>query len=130
MSRSYVTVRALVLIVTLLVIIEYFSLMQSAENADKKAPIVFRILEDGDSRHDGGRYSRHVLQALDSSLYSYTSSKQQHSLVTDKVTLVTRQGPSSNAANSTDQCPLIPPSLHGRFPVTLTDIPDMDTMAR
>jgi len=124
MGRSYLTVRALVLIVTLLVIIEYFSLMQSAENADKKAPIVFRILEDGDRE---GRYSRHVLQALDSSLYSY--SPKQHSLVTDRVTLVTRPGNGASVTNTSGQCPLIPPSLHGRFPVQVTDIPEMDAMA-
>ena len=121
MGRSYLTVRALVLIVTLLVIIEYFSLMQSAENADKKAPIVFRILEEGDRN---GRYNRHVLQALDPVLYN--SDKYP-----EPVHLVTRPGTMTSHApvtNTTGQCPIIPPSLHGHFSVQTSDIPEMEAM--
>ena len=65
MGRSYLTVRALVFIVTLLVIVEYFSLLQSAENADKRGPLVFRIVESDDRLG----YNRHVLQVIDPSMF-------------------------------------------------------------
>lgn len=129
MGRSYLTVRALVLIVTLLVIIEYFSLMQSAENADKRAPVIFRIVagDSGDKYH----YHRHVLQALDPGLYS--SNKLSISHIEPKPANVT---PAANVTKSslttlkpnTTQCPIIPPSLHGRFPVQVTNVPSMDDM--
>ena len=65
MGRSYLTVRALVLVVTFLVIVEYFSLMQSAENADKKMPVIFQLVEAGDKFG----YNRHLLHMLDPDLF-------------------------------------------------------------
>jgi len=135
MGRSYLTVRALVLIVTLLVVVEYFSLLQSAENADKHAPVVFRILEPGDRVG----YSRHVLQAVDPAMYKTDKivvEKEVTGNLTKTVTNVTTRIPapiSSNASavssSALPQCSMIPPNLKGRFPVTVNNIPSMDDMS-
>jgi len=134
MGRSYLTVRALVLIVTLLVVVEYFSLLQSAENADKHAPVVFRILEPGDRLG----YSRHVLQVVDPSMY------KTDKIVVDKingimnktVTNITTKVPAQASSNVSSvsssvlpPCSMIPPNLKGRFPVTVNNIPSMDDMS-
>ena len=119
MSRSYVTVRALVLIVTLLVIIEYFSLMQSAENADKRAPVIFRIVvPDGRDKY----YHRHVLQTLDPGLYSgQVPGGDQVTLARwSNTTTLAPDRPVTSARLNTTQCPIIPPALHGRFPVQVS----------
>ena len=107
MGRSYLTVRALVLTVTLLVILEYFSLMQSAENADKRgAPVIFRLCEG-----EGAGVGRHLLQAVEPGLYS-----ARPALATAAVRPA-RPAPALSRTNTTAQlpvCPIIPPSLHGR----------------
>jgi len=128
MGRSYLTVRALVLIVTLLVVVEYFSLLQSAENADKRGPVVFKILEPGDR----AGYSRHVLQAVDQSLFKTDRTVPKPKPV--KSVAVSNNMSTSHTTNSTlpstdlTQCSMIPPNLHGRFPVIVNDIPSMDEM--
>lgn len=124
MGRSYVTVRALVLIVTLLVIIEYFSLMQSAENADKRAPVIFRI-------DTGDKHRRHVLQAIDPALFSSGSGAKSPTLphppsVHSPLTTVRPQVTTPRA--NTGQCPIIPPALHGRFPVQVSEVPSLEEM--
>jgi len=130
MGRSYLTVRALVLIVTLLVVVEYFSLLQSAENADKHGPVVFRLLEAGDRVG----YSRHVLHVVDPVLYR--SDRVMEKVVANRKVTLTTQTPLQKSGNislvsSSDlqQCSMIPPNLHGRFPVTVNDIPSMDDMS-
>ena len=120
MGRSYVTVRALVLTVTLLVIIEYFSLMQSAENADKRAPVIFRLQDPGD------RHRRHILQTLDPALYSSVKSPVIMAATVPQTTL--RPPATTLRVNTSSQCPMIPASLHGRFPVQVSDIPSMADM--
>jgi len=131
MGRSYLTVRALVLIVTLLVVVEYFSLLQSAENADKRGPVIFRLLEPGDRVG----YSRHVLQVVDPYLYR-TDRVVVDRPTSNKTTTITTQLPTHTGGNMSvvpssalSQCPMIPPNLHGRFPVTVNDIPSMDDMS-
>ena len=123
MGRSYVTVRALVLIVTLLVIIEYFSLMQSAENADKRAPVIFRI-------DTGDKHRRHVLQAIDPALFSaWSGVKPPAQTPPASVTApVTSPRPRVTSLTNTSQCPIIPPALHGRFPVQVSDVPSLEAM--
>ena len=106
MGRSYVTVRALVLVVTLLVILEYFSLMQSAENADKRVPIIFRI-------DTGDKFRRHVLQAIDPALFSFGPP----TLASSDLNMTTTGSRVTTPRTNTSQCPIIPPCLHGRFPV-------------
>jgi len=131
MGRSYLTVRALVLIVTLLVVVEYFSLLQSAENADKHAPVVFRILDPGDRVG----YSRHVLQLVDPSMYKtdkiVTPKISGHVNKTAKsvTTKVPIQMHGNVSSSVLPQCSMIPPNLKGRFPVTVTNIPSMDDMS-
>ena len=130
MGRSYVTVRALVLIVTLLVIIEYFSLMQSAENADKRSPIIFRLISS--SAPDKYHYHRNILQSVDQSLYSGTRINNPHfqtlSQTNSNVTLAPVPPIKTTMKTNTSQCPMIPPSLHGRFPVQVNDVPNMEDM--
>lgn len=68
-GRSYLTIRALVLIVTCLVVLQYISLLQSAENADsRRGPPVFFILDDEEHNHN---YRRHVLQTLHAGQYRH-----------------------------------------------------------
>jgi len=122
MGRSYLTVRALVLTVTLLVILEYFSLMQSAENADKRgAPVIFRLCEG-----EGAGAGRHLLQAVEPGLYSARPAP------TTAAARPARPTPAHSRTNTSTQqlpvCPIIPPSLHGRFPVTVTGLPDLQEM--
>ena len=131
MGRSYLTVRALVLIVTLLVVVEYFSLLQSAENADKHGPVVFRLLEPGDRVG----YSRHVLQVVDPTLYR-TDRMVQEKVTSNKSMVTTTKIPTQSHGNASlvpsstlPQCSMIPPNLHGRFPVKVNDIPSMDDMS-
>jgi len=134
MGRSYLTVRALVLVVTFLVIVEYFSLMQSAENADKKVPVIFQLVESGDKFG----YNRHLLQMLDPDLYSsgflappVLALNTSQPLTSFKA----RTGRPREAARPAEQslnttlCPMIPPNLHGRFPVVVSDVPSMDSMS-
>jgi len=132
MGRSYLTVRALVLIVTLLVVVEYFSLLQSAENVDKHVPVVFRILQPGDRVG----YSRHVLEVVDPSMYrtdrmdKVTGNKTIMTVTTTRLPLVQPQGNASSVSSAAlPQCSMIPPNLKGRFPVTVKDIPSMEDMS-
>ena len=132
MGRSYLTVRALVLVVTFLVIVEYFSLMQSAENADKKMPVIFQLVEAGDKFG----YNRHLLQMVDPDLYStgflppVIGVNNSQPLTSFKARTASPLQPAgaSDKLNSS-LCPMIPPNLHGRFPVVVTDVPSMDDMS-
>jgi len=129
MGRSYLTVRALVLIVTCLVCLEYFSLLQSAENADKRSLPIFRVIE---GRGEGGRllYRRHVLQAVD--VEKFRSHGQPSAPDTAAHASLSNSSLPSlpTPLTARDQCSMIPPGLHGRFPVTVTDIPSFDDMGK
>lgn len=134
-GRSYLTVRVLVLIVSCLVVLEYISLLQSAENADKPRPSVFCLV--GEERR--GHWHRHVLQAVSADLFrpeismlvssdhsgatviSYSNSSQIFPISSTSAVL----SPGSSSSNSSlAECPMIPPGLVGRFPVSLEDVPE------
>ena len=134
MGRSYLTVRALVLTVSCLVALEYLSLLQSAEPADRRNRPVLRI---GEGRQGEGRqrWRRHALQAIDvdkfrahgaggaphpGALTPNLPTNLSFSNLTGPSNLTGAGGP---GASSSPQCPMIPPDLHGSFPVTVTDIP-------
>lgn len=132
-GRSYITVRVLVLIVSCLVVLEYISLLQSAENADKPRPSVFCLV--GEERK--GHWHRHVLQMVPADLFRPEASMLISSSNLSGATVISYSNSSqtylysstplnsprpSNA--SLAECPMIPPGLEGRFPVTLGDVPD------
>jgi len=139
MGRSYLTVRALVLTVSCLVALEYLSLLQSAEPADRRNRPVLRI---GEGRQGEGRqrWRRHALQAIDVDKFrAHGAGGAPHpgaltpNLPTN-LSLSNLTGPSNltgaggPGASSSPQCPMIPPGLHGSFPVTVTDIPSLEAM--
>jgi len=128
MGRSYVTVRALVLIVTCLVCLQYFSLLQSAENADRVTRLpVLRIIED---KAKGGAkvYRRHVLQAVAVEKFRGDSCCSANIPVTSSVPSLSSVASSNNGSLSSCR-PIIPPGLHGRFSVTTKDIPTIEEMS-
>jgi len=143
MGRSYLTVRALVVTVTCLVCLEYFSLLQSAEPPDqRRLRPVFRVVE---GKGEGGRwrYRRHILQAIDLEKLLKPSTDKDEDIKTRGDELgksadferggnlslgnLSAAGPRPTEG---EQCSMIPPGLHGRFPVTLSDIPSLDDMAK
>lgn len=131
MGRSYLTVRALVLVVTFLVIVEYFSLMQSAENADKKVPVIFQLVEAGDKFG----YNRHLLHMLDPELFftGVLTPSVINNINTTRTSFKARTGrpqqPATTEKLNSTLCPMIPPNLHGRFPVVVNDVPSMEEMS-
>ncbi|XP_023323120.1 beta-1,4-N-acetylgalactosaminyltransferase bre-4, partial [Eurytemora carolleeae] len=121
-GRNYLTVRVLVLIVSCLVVLEYISLLQSAENADKQKPSVFNMLGEGGVAATG--WHRHILQSLPSDLYrSELIPRNQNESVITKPTSRTIH-PNSTLSD----CPMIPPNLLGRFPVLTQQVPDFSEM--
>jgi len=118
-GRNYITVRVLVLIVSCLVVVEYISLLQSAENADKQKPSVFKVL-GGDAVHRAA-WHRHVLQAIPVELY-----RSELIVETINETVILNYPSQSPPTNSTlSECPMIPPNLQGRFPVQTNQIPSL-----
>jgi len=122
-GRNYITVRVLVLIVSCLVVLEYISLLQSAENADKQKPSVFKVV--GDTHR--ASWHRHVLQAIPSDLYrSFEIARPD--IVAGNTSVIFEPRPfSSSLAPPTNysalpDCPMIPPNLQGRFSVQLKKI--------
>jgi len=145
MGRSYLTVRALVVTVTCLVCLEYFSLLQSAEPPDqRRLRPVFRVVE-GKGEQGRWRYRRHILQAIDLEKLLKHNHGPDQDLKNAKAAREEKPEKNENADFETggnfslgagprptegEQCSMIPPGLHGRFPVTLTDIPSLDEMAK
>jgi len=115
-GRSYITVRVLVLTVSCLVVLEYISLLQSAENADKQKPPVFRFIDE----HNNGAWHRHILQALPSELYR----SELAQMIPTKPVILSTSPPLFN--NTLTDCPMIPATLQGRFPVQTKQIPEFD----
>lgn len=145
-GRNYLTVRCLVLIVSCLILLQYISLLQSAENADKRrGPPVFLILAE---EKPNNNYKRHVLQSLHAGQFRHKSLAKVpqpspnppsqmsnvsliRNVISKKVsspTNISTTNASTEAINTLPECPMIPPNLHGRFPVELTDIPSMEEL--
>lgn len=141
-GRNYLTVRCLVLIVSCLIILQYISLLQTAENADKRrGPPVFLIVGE---EKPNNNYKRHVLQSLHAGQYRHKalarptipphvttmqnviSSKVSSPTNTSKATNATQAEAKNSSVPGLPECPMIPPNLHGKFPVELTDIPSME----
>jgi len=121
-GRNYLTVRVLVLIVSCLVVVEYFSLLQSAENADKQKPSIFKMLDE----QTKGIWHRHVLQVMPGDLYRREMTHVDKNL---SVILKLTSPTSSILSNSTlSDCPMVPSNLQGRFPVNTKQIPDLVEM--
>jgi len=112
--------------------VEYFSLMQSAENADKKMPVIFQLVEAGDKFG----YNRHLLHMLDPDLF-FTGVLPPSVIGqnTTRTSFKARTGRPQQSPGATTEklnstlCPMIPPDLHGRFPVVVNDVPSMDDMS-
>jgi len=123
MGRNYLTVRVLVLTVSCLVVLEYMSLLQSAENADKIRPSIFCLIDDHGVKHAS------MLQNFPRDYYT-----------TDLLSMDTNTSnlfllpPSPRAPvpinslainrSSLPECPMIPPNLQGKFNVETEEVPD------
>ena len=136
MGRSYLTVRALVLTVSCLVALEYLSLLQSAEPSGERRHRPLLRVGEGRAGEGRQRWRRHALQAVDVDKFRShggggapppPAAGAPSPLV--NLSLSNLTGPSNltralgPGATSSPQCPMIPPGLHGSFPVTVTDIP-------
>lgn len=123
MGRSYLTVRVLVLTVSCLVVLEYMSLLQSAENADKIRPSIFCMLG-----HNGVKQT-HFLQSFPRDYYTTellvgdaNSSNLFLLPPSPKVAVPTLNLPVNKS--TLPECPMIPPNLLGKFNVEIDEVPD------
>eukprot|EP00088_Acartia_fossae_P012557 TRINITY_DN16472_c0_g1_i10.p1 TRINITY_DN16472_c0_g1~~TRINITY_DN16472_c0_g1_i10.p1 ORF type:complete len:367 (-),score=51.58 TRINITY_DN16472_c0_g1_i10:446-1546(-) len=124
MGRSYLTVRVLVLTVSCLVVLEYMSLLQSAENADKIRPSIFCLLDEHGAKHTN------ILQLFPRDFYStdlLTMDNNSSNLFLPPKEIVPIHHIAVNRSNL-PECPMIPPNLQGKFNVETDEVPDFSDL--